>query len=247
MEPRSLPESYRFTAPPEQCGYLPDRQSTMEYRWFDDLTDEDYAWLLDRGWRRFGELVFRPNCKGCQECRGIRLDVSEFQPSRSHRRTLKRNEDVRVEFAPAEASADHLRIYNAYHADMHTRRGWPLHLTDWSDYHQSFLSGERSFGYEFRYYREHQLIGVALCDVVPEMLSAVYFFHDPVWRPDGPGIFSVLQHVRMARETGRRWVQLGYWVPDCPSMRYKAQFQPHEILEILPPDNADPQWRKVAD
>lgn len=240
---RELPQSFRFTAPPDRCAYLPDRQSVMDYRWFDELSEDDFAWLLQRGWRRFGELVFRPNCPGCQECRGIRLDVNTFRPNRSQRRTLKRNDDVRVEFAEAEVSAEHLRVYNAYHADMHERRGWPLHLTDWSDYQQCFLSGERTFGYEFRYYRDDRLAGVALCDVVPDALSAVYFYHDPTWRPLGPGTFNILQHVRLANETGRRWINLGFWVAGCPSMAYKTQFEPFELLESFPADDALPIWK----
>ncbi len=240
---RPLPESFRFTAPPDRCGYLSDRQSVMDYRWFDELSADDFECLLERGWRRFGELVFRPNCPGCRECRGVRLDVPAFRPRRSQRRALKRNDDVRVEFVEAEVSSDHLRLYNLYHADMHQRRGWPLHLTDWSDYQQMFLSGERTFGFEFRYYRADRLIGVALCDVVPDALSAVYFYHDPEWRPDGPGTFSILQHVRQARETGLRWVYLGYLVPACPSMAYKANFAPHELLEIFPADDAAAHWR----
>ncbi|MFO0867402.1 MAG: arginyltransferase [Pirellulales bacterium] len=238
-------DSFRFTAPPDQCGYLPDRQSVMDYRWFDELSADEFEWLLERGWRRFGELVFRPRCPGCHECRGLRIDVHAFRPRRAHRRNLQRNADVRVELGEAQVSAEHLELYNRYHSDMQARRGWPLQLTDWVDYQQTFLSGERTFGYEFRYYRAGRLAGVALCDVVPDALSAVYFYYDPAWRPAGPGVFSILQHVQRARDSGRRWVHLGYWVPGCPSMGYKAQFRPHDLLEIFPPDETPPDWRRI--
>jgi arginine-tRNA-protein transferase len=245
-ESRVIEDSFRFTASPSRCGYLPDRQSVIDYRWFDDLTPEDFEYLLARGWRRFGELVFRPNCPGCRECRGIRLDATTFAPNRSQRRALKANAAVEVRFERAEATPEHLRLHNLYHADMHVRRGWPEHLVDWTDYEQTYLSGDRAFGFEFRYYRDGQLAGVALCDETPTALSAVYFYYDPAWRDDSPGTFSILQHVERARATGRRWVYLGFWVPGCRSMNYKANFTPHELLEIMPPDRDQPAWRPVS-
>ncbi len=245
-EGRTIAEDFRFHAPPSRCGYLPDRQSAMEYRWFAELEAEEFEYLLERGWRRFGEIVFRPRCAGCHECRGIRLDVTSFAPNRSQRRALKRNAAVEVRFERAEATPEHLRLHNRYHADMHVRRGWPEHLVDWSDYEQTFLSGDRPFGFEFRYYRAGQLAGVAICDETPTALSAVYFYYDPAWREDSPGTFSIMQHVERARATGRRHVYLGFWVPGCQSMAYKANFAPHELLEIMPPDPAQPQWRAVT-
>jgi len=244
---RTIQDSFRFHAPPSRRGYLPDRQSAMEYRWFEELSGDEFEYLLARGWRRFGELVFRPKCPGCSECRGIRLDVSTFVPNRSQRRALKRNAAVEVRYERAEATSEHLRLHNRYHADMHIRRGWPEHLVDWIHYEQTFLSGDRAFGFEFRYYRNGQLAGVALCDETPTALSAVYFYYDPDWRDDSPGTFSIMQHVAHAKATGRQHVYLGFWVPDCRSMAYKANFTPHELLEIMPPDRAQPGWRPVAE
>jgi arginine-tRNA-protein transferase len=244
---RAIDDSFRFHAPPSSCGYLPDRQSAMEYRWFEDLSADDFEYLLSRGWRRFGELVFRPNCPGCRECRGIRLDVATFVPNRSQRRALTRNAAVEVQFVRAEATPEHIRLHNRYHADMHVRRGWREQVIDWTDYEQTFLSGDRPFGFEFRYLRDGQLSGVALCDVTPTALSAVYFYYDPAWREDSPGTFSILQHVEHARITGRQHVYLGFWVPGCRSMAYKANFSPHELLEIMPPDRGQPAWRLVSE
>jgi len=35
---------------------------------------------------------------------------------------------------------------------------------------------------------------------------------------------------------------LGYWIAGCPSMAYKAQYRPHELLVQYPPDDEEPKW-----
>jgi hypothetical protein len=35
---------------------------------------------------------------------------------------------------------------------------------------------------------------------------------------------------------------LGYWIPGSPSMDYKAQYRPHELLLGYPADTEEPHW-----
>jgi len=85
-------------------------------------------------------------------------------------------------------------------------------------------------------------VGVALADITPTSLSSVYFFHDPAWRPRAPGVFSVFQQLAYAQRHGLRYHYLGYWIAGCPSMAYKAQYRPHELLVWYPPDEVEPEW-----
>src|SRR5256885_312365 len=86
------------------------------------------------------------------------------------------------------------------------------------------------------------LVGVGLADITPTALSSVYFFHDPAWRPQSPGVFSILQQLAYAQRHGLRYHYLGYWIAGCPSMAYKAQYRPHELLVGYPPDDVEPTW-----
>ncbi|KAF8460243.1 arginine-tRNA-protein transferase, partial [Kalaharituber pfeilii] len=55
------------------------------------LTPLHYQKLLDLGWRRSGHLLYRPNLKNsCCVQYTIRLDATQFKPSREHRQTLHR-------------------------------------------------------------------------------------------------------------------------------------------------------------
>ena len=36
--------------------------------------------LVERGYRRFGKMYFRPICKDCHECQSIKIDVANYLP-----------------------------------------------------------------------------------------------------------------------------------------------------------------------
>jgi arginine-tRNA-protein transferase len=125
---------------------------------------------------------------------------------------------------------------------MRSRRGWRHEAVTAEEYAAGFLAGEWDFAREFRYWQDGRLVGIGLVDETPSALSSVYFYHDPAWRPQAPGTFSALQEIAYARNTGRRWLYLGYWIAACQSMAYKANFRPHQILDQYVEDEATPAW-----
>lgn len=229
--------------PEEACVYLPEQRSRMHHRLIDGCTPEAYEDMLARGWRRFGKVFFRPVCARCTACRSLRLEVDAFAPDRSMRRNLKRNRDVEIEVHPVSMTLDHLDLYHRYHQDMSERRGWREKLVSPSEYFQSFVEGGGSYGQEIRYFVEEQLVGVALVDLLPHAISAVYCYYEPRQRARGLGVFSVLQQIELARRLGRQHVYLGYWIADNFSMRYKARYRPHELLQGRPEAAQPPLWR----
>ncbi|HLU47907.1 MAG TPA: arginyltransferase, partial [Planctomycetota bacterium] len=100
----------------EICPYLHDRASRQRVRLVDRVSDEDYSRLLAEGWRRFGRIVFRPACGSCQECVPIRVLVDRFRPTKSQRRVLRRNADVRVELGDPKVDGARLDLYHRFHA-----------------------------------------------------------------------------------------------------------------------------------
>lgn len=235
-------EVARFKTSPYRCAYLPTETALLEYRIITDLTSQHYEELLRRGWRRFGCEFFRPACPSCAQCRSLRIKLAAFTPSRSQQRTMQKNAAIDVVVQVPTITDDHVRLYNAYHADMHRRKGWPLQKTNAVGYARHYLLGAWGFACEFLYYEKDRLVGVGLADITPEALSSVYFFHDPAWRPRAPGVFSVLQQLAYARRHGLRYQYLGYWIAGNQSMAYKSQYRPHEILARYPADNEEPQW-----
>jgi arginyl-tRNA--protein-N-Asp/Glu arginylyltransferase len=242
IKPPNVVELARLRTKPYACPYLPQQTASLTYRILVDVSPTDYEALLCRGWRRFGCEFFRPACPVCAACRSLRVNLPDFAPSRSQRRTLARYRDVEVIVQRPTVTPDHIRLYNAYHKDMQQRKGWPRQRHTMDTYHQHFLLGDWPFAREFLYLTRGHLVGVALVDVTPNALSAIYFYHDPTRRQMAPGVFSILQQIAYGQRAGLSHLYMGYWIAASASMAYKANYRPHEILARYPADTEQPIW-----
>ncbi len=239
---RLLVELGRLREPPRPCSYLPAEIAALDYRLIAAIADRPYEELLARGWRRFGIEFFRPACSNCAKCRSLRVRVQQFTPSQSQRRNLRRNAHLQVVVQPPTITAEHLRVVNAYQGDMHTRRGWPLQRISEAAYREIYLMNPGAFAREFLYFDGAALVGIGLADILPNALSSISFFHDPALRDRALGVYSVLYQLQFARERGIPYQYLGYWISECQSMAYKAQYRPHEVLERYVTDSEEPRW-----
>src|SRR5689334_17415653 len=130
----------RFTAPPTQCGYLPDRYWSLEYEHVAALSPAEYALRLKAGWRRFGHTMFHPQCPSCSACRSLRVVVERFRPDRSQRRAFKANADVELRVGAPRVTRAKLALYDRYHAFQSDLKGWPQHpAKDPDSYAESFV------------------------------------------------------------------------------------------------------------
>ncbi|KAL6853252.1 arginine-tRNA-protein transferase [Trichoderma novae-zelandiae] len=75
-----------------KCGYCGTRgQSFSYYANTSSLSPQFYLTMLDRGWRRSGRLLYRPNQRAsCCPHYTIRLDSDQFYPTRTQRQTINR-------------------------------------------------------------------------------------------------------------------------------------------------------------
>jgi arginine-tRNA-protein transferase len=147
---------------------------------------------------------------------------------------------VRTPIVDAERTALHARWY----AERARTRGWEASSLDEEDYARQFAF-PHPCAREVAYYDGERLVGVGLCDETPRAWSACYFFHDPAYAAHSLGVFHVLTLVRLARARGQGHVYLGFRIEGCASMRYKARFRPHELLEDRPGAGETPRWRPI--
>lgn len=211
------------------CPYLADREACHEYRYLTEVTPEEMDALLDHGWRRFGVAYFQPVCQGCSECVSLRIPVAELRPSKSQRRARSKCAGLRVETGTPELDLERLDLYKAWHRMREAQRGWRENDLSAQTYGWLFCQ-PNTCAREMRYYLGSRLVAVGLVDETKTALSSVYFYFSPEIAWMSPGIFSVLCEVEYARERSLQYVYLGYRVQECPSVAYKNQFRPHEIL-----------------
>ncbi len=220
-----------YVSPPAPCGYLADREWSLEYEMVTNLTPDEYQQRLEAGWRRFGHVLFQPHCRSCTDCWSLRVVVDRFQPSRSQRRAFAANaDDLVLMVGPPAVTSNKLKLYDRFHQYQTDHKGWPQHpAKDAGSYLDSFVNNPFTTE-EWCYYHDQQLIGVGYVDHLPTALSAIYFFYDPSQRHRSLGTFNVL--CLLAEAAARRfpYLYLGYYVAGCPSLEYKASFQPNQIL-----------------
>ncbi|XP_026560688.1 arginyl-tRNA--protein transferase 1 isoform X1 [Pseudonaja textilis] len=75
-----------------RCGYCKNDTGNFSHgMWAHSLTVEDYQDLIDRGWRRSGKYVYKPTMnQTCCPQYTIRCQALHFQPSKSHKKVLKK-------------------------------------------------------------------------------------------------------------------------------------------------------------
>jgi len=214
---------------PEPCPYLPGREARTRYQLVTDLLPREYDEKLEKGWRRFGSILFSPLCSGCSECISIRVPVERFEPSRSQRRVLRKNSDLCLEVGEPRLDEERLDLYRSHHADRETRRGWPSVSMSFEEYYETFCFNAVST-LEFCYRLEERLVAVAYVGEAEQSLNSIYAFTDPGLARRSLGIFDVLCEIEEARRRGKTHLYLGYYVNGCKSMEYKASYRPYEIL-----------------
>jgi leucyl-tRNA---protein transferase len=229
-----MERSVSFTSSPSPCPYLPDRVSQLHYELSPGMDADDYMERLNEGWRRFGPVLFRPECPSCRMCQSLRVPVNAFQPNRSQRRAWKRNAgEVTIRIGTPSITAEKRDLSARFHEHGQATKEWPA---GGEPSLELFLANPFRTE-EWSYYLGDRLIGVGYVDALRDGLSAIYFFHDPIHAKRSLGTYNVMAMIASAAERGLPHVYLGYFVEGCRSLEYKGRFQPNEVLD------ANTAWR----
>jgi arginine-tRNA-protein transferase len=212
--------------PEHPCAYLPGRLARERAFRAERVSPADYQQLMDRGMRRTGDIFYAPDCAACRACVPIRIPVDGFKPSKSQRRVTRRNADVTLAVGPLECSRESFELYQRYLAAQHPDSAA---TTTYDSFRESLYESAVDT-IELRYLLGAQTVAISIIDVCPESLSSVYHFFDPEHAARSLGVYSVLAEIDLARRLGLRWSYLGYWIAGAPTMAYKANYHPHELL-----------------
>ncbi|MGV8932353.1 MAG: arginyltransferase [Luteimonas sp.] len=209
------------------CSYWPERIARdLVIDPHDPRLLSSYPYALAWGFRRSGDILYRPHCHGCRACVAVRIPVDTFTPDRSQRRCLARNADITARVLPAQRNDERFALYRRYLATRHAGGGMDDHGAAEFD---QFLIGSWTQGRFLELRLDGRLLAVAVTDLVEDdALSAVYTFYDPDEAARGLGTLAVLRQLEWARRDGRRHLYLGYWISGHAKMDYKRRFRPIE-------------------
>jgi arginyl-tRNA--protein-N-Asp/Glu arginylyltransferase len=186
------------------------------------------------------------------------LQTAAFQPSRAHRQLQRRIErylqtgDVRegkgqqkddpsqitMEMAPAACTEEVYQLYRKYQITVHkdtpdevTKNGFTRFLVDSPLQPGPEASADKPQGTYHQLHRlDGRLVAVGVVDLLPSGLSSVYLFYDPDCRDLVLGKYTALKEIQWCQEHELQNYYMGFYIHDCPKMRYKAEYSPSELL-----------------
>ena len=90
LEKKVLEEIQFYVTTKYACGYIngQDAQSIVATP-YKKINSKNFNNLINKGFRRSGQYVYKPNCKNCSACIPIRLLAKDFTPSKSQKRVRK--------------------------------------------------------------------------------------------------------------------------------------------------------------
>ena len=209
------------------CNYLADQQEQLLIAVDERLqTNTSYTWLMEQGFRRSGEQIYRPHCPACSQCQSIRVMADDFALSKSQKRIMKKNAafKIRQSFAIKD---EYYPLYEAYINTIH-RDGSMFPAT--KEQYQNFLTNNITKQLFIETWDQDKLICVAVTDCLENALSAVYTFYHPNYQHASLGVFSILNQLRITKEWHKPFLYLGYQIDDCQKMNYKNRYFPYQRL-----------------
>ncbi len=189
----------------------------------------DRLWAA--GWRHFGRHFFRYSSQTDEQeatltITPLRIDLASCSFTKSQRRVLSKNTDLRHDIVPA-ALDDDLRAMFQRHKQRFTH--------NIPDALENFLGDDPSKGpcecRMVRVFEGERLIAASFFDVGQSAASSVYGVFEPEFAQRSLGIFTMLLEIQHCRESNLRWLYPGYATHEPSAYDYKKQFRGTEWLD----------------
>jgi len=141
----------------------------------------------------------------------------------------------------SEFRREDFELWQRYQAKIHKDPPSKLKKSSYVNFlcDTPLVSDDKMYGSKhFRYFIDDKLVAVGVCDILPTVLSSVYFYHDPDLMKLEFGKLSALYEidfVSMNRNTAKyslddfKYYYMGYYIHDCQKMRYKGEYKPSEL------------------
>ncbi|MGB0936025.1 MAG: arginyltransferase [Colwellia sp.] len=211
------------------CSYLPDQEERLLIAVDERLQNAAcYTSLMAQGFRRSADQAYRPHCPNCNACQSIRVLAKHFKPTKSQKRSLKKNSALVIRTSD-NLKEEYYPLYENYINTLH-QDGTMYPAT--KPQFESFLSTKLTQQLFIETWDvtdgNETLICVAVTDKLDNALSAVYTFYHPEKRKQGLGVFSILSQIQLCQNLDIDFLYLGYQIDNCKKMNYKTRYFPHE-------------------
>ena len=176
----------------------------MRYRVIDHCTPETYDVFAGAGMAPLRPCVLPADaCAACEECRSLQDRRRAFPAQPLHAPDAGAQSETcgsgcggpRSRTSTSSSTSATTVTWRIVRAGRRSR-------SRCSDYYRSFVEGRQDFGHEMLYFDGDRPVAVALVDLLPRAVSAVYCYYEPELRARALGVYSVLRQIELARARG---------------------------------------------
>jgi len=194
------------------------------------VTREQVDILLADAWRHFGTYFFRYSVgiyeDEIRRVEPLRIRLRDFKLSKSQRRILKRNADLRVDIRPVAITAASDDLFDRH--KMRFKVGIPYSIYDFLSEEPATVPSDAS---ELAVYLDEELVAVSYFDEGVTATSGIYASFDPDLERRGLGTFTMLKEIEYAIETGREYYYPGFAYEGPSFYDYKKRFAALETFD----------------
>ena len=186
--------------------------------------------LLAQGWRHFGTQFFRYSYGfyglDVRLVIPLRIRLADFSLSKSQRRTLRRNADLKTVIRPVNVTPDAEQLFQVHKARF--KSGVPDSIYDFLSAHADTDPCEAK---EIAIFDVDRLVAVSYFDAGASANSGIYAMFDPEYSSRRLGIYTLLKEIEIACAAGKEFYYLGYAYDGSSFYDYKKQFSGTEWFD----------------
>jgi leucyl-tRNA---protein transferase len=194
------------------------------------MSGVEFDGMMEIGWRMLGSSFIRHNVTFWDDeiCKTIplRIDLQQFQLSKSQRKVLRKNGDLFIKMAIPQLTPEKHELFH-----KHTNRfsqNKPESLYNFlSDYcHVLPVPGA-----EFIVTENEKMIACSYSHLGENCLNSTYCYFDPEFQVRSLGLFTLLIEIIYALKMEKRYYYLGYCYNVPSQFDYKKGFNGLETMD----------------
>lgn len=196
-----------------------------------EVSPRQLDFLLAEGWRHFGQHFYRYNLGLLSDefrlVIPLRIRLADFKTSKSKRRILRKNDDLRTIIRPVEFDDEKLELF-----ERHKERfdhGIPESIYSFLDKDAANTPCKTM---EICVLTDDgKLLAVSYLDIAETSVSSIYAMFEPSESKRSLGILTMLYEIQYAIEIGKTYYYQGYAYEGVSFYDYKKRFNAVERFD----------------
>lgn len=153
-----------------------------------------------------------------QRCLALRIRLSNFRLSKSQRRILRLNDDLRICIEPLEVTEPEADLFVRHYTQKSYK---PSKIGDWLPFSNEFSATEI---HKFLIFKDNDLIAASYLDILIKSTNSICAIFEPEEEGRSLGILTILKEIDYSISTGKKFYYIGYACEGSSLFDYKKRF-----------------------